>query len=186
MAEVVEIWERLDAFLTSVDGASAELGPPATDAQIALCEAALSISFPPDFQQSLRCHNGAGGILFIVGEYRLWSIDEIIKLNKKHRSLLRDNEFSSGDISGRVKDLIYNPLWISIGDNGGNSGIAIDLDPGEKGSLGQILGLYEDETVVLADSFTAFLGHVVDEIESGARAWDAAAGQWSDPNNHNL
>ena len=182
MAEVVEIWERLDAFLASIDGASAELGPPATDAQIALCEATLSISLPPDFEQSLRCHNGAGRVLFLIGDHRLWPIDEIISLNMKHRSLHGGNEFSSGDITGRVKDHIYNPLWISIGDNGGNSGIAIDLDPGEKGSLGQILGIYEDETVVLADSVTSFLSQVVDEIESGARTWDAAAGQWSVPN----
>ena len=183
MAEVVEIWQRLDAFLASIDGASAELGLPATDAQIALCEATLSISLPPDFLQSLRCHNGAGRILFLVGNFRLWPIAEIIELNMKHRSLHGNNEFSSGDITGRVKDLIYNPLWISIGDNGGSGGLAIDLDPGEKGSRGQILGLYEDETVVLADSITAFLGHVEGEIASGARTWDAAAGQWSDPSN---
>lgn len=183
MPKVVEIWERLDAILASIDGASAELGPPATDAQVALCEATLSISLPPDFRLSLQCHNGAGRILFLVGAYRLWPIAEIIKLNMKHRSLPGNNDFSSGDVTGRVKDLIYNPLWISIGDNGGDGGIAIDLDPGEKGSLGQILGLYEDETVVLADSVTAFLERVVGEIESGARTWDAAAGQWSDPNN---
>ena len=183
MAEVVEIWERLDALLSSVDGASAELGPPATDAQIAHCETSLSISLPPDFQQSLRCHNGVGGVLFLVGNFRLWPIAEIIDLNMKHRSMQWDNEFSSGDASGRVKDLIYNPLWVSIGDNGGSGGIAIDLDPGEQGSLGQILGLYEDETVVLAESITTFLGRVVDEIESGARTWDAAAGQWTDPCN---
>lgn len=183
MSEVVEIWKRLDALLASVDGASAELSPPATDAQIALCEASLSISLPSDFQQSLRCHDGVGGILFLVGNFRLWPIAEIIDLNMKHRSLHGDNESSSGDVSGRVKDLTFNPLWISIGDNGGNSGIAIDLDPGEKGSLGQILGLYEDEIVVLADSITTFLGRVVDEIESGARTWDAAAGQWTDPGN---
>ena len=179
MADIIETWKRLDTLLVSVDGASEELGPPATDAQIALLEAALSITLPPDFKKSLRCHDGAGRVLFLVGDYRLWPIAEIIEVNSNRRSLHVSNEFSSGDATGCVKDLIYNPLWIEFGDNGGNGAIAIDLDPGEKGLGGQIIGLYEDGVDLLADSISAFLVSTANEIESGARTWDAIAGQWS-------
>lgn len=171
-----DIWRRLEANISKVDGADSELGPPASDAQIALCEAALSVSLPSDFCQSLRCHDGVGRILFLVDDFRLWPIDEIIRLNKLKRF---DNGLSSGDTTGRVKDLLENSLWIGFGDNGGSGILAVDLDPGEKGTIGQIIVQYEDETVVLADGIREFLERAANEIESGERVWDDNAGQWS-------
>lgn len=159
-----------------MDGAHSEIGPPASDAEIALCEAALSVSLPSDFRQSLRCHDGVGRVLFLVGDFRLWPIKEIIRLNRKKRF---NNEFASGDASGRVKDLIDNSLWIGFGDNGGSGTVAVDLDPGEKGTVGQIIVQYEDETVVLAGGIREFLERAASEIESGERVWDGNAGQWS-------
>ena len=177
MTSVNDIWRRLETHISKIDGASAELGPPASDAQIALCEATLSISLPSDFRQSLRCHDGAGRILFLVGDFRLWPIGEITRLNQRKRF---NNEFSSGDVTGRVKDLINHSLWIGFGDNGGNAILAVDLDPGEKGTVGQIIVQYEDETIVLADSMRDFLEQAASEIDSGDRVWDDNAGMWSD------
>lgn len=177
---VESIWKRLEAHLSTVDGASSEIGPPASDAKIALCEAALSVTLPSDFRESLRCHDGVGRILFLIGDFRLWSVDEIVSLNQSKRSRRIRNEFCSGDKSGRVRDVINSPLWIDFGDNGGSAGLAIDLDPGEKGTFGQIIVQYEDETVVLADGMLEFLEGAATEIESGDRVWDAQAGGWSD------
>lgn len=179
MTSVDSIWRRLDAHLLTVDGANSEMGPPASDAKLALCEAALSVTLPSAFRESLRCHDGVGRILFLVGSYRLWPIDEIVRLNQRMRSLHIKNEFCSGDKSGHVKDLLDNPLWILFGDDGGTSTLAVDLDPGEKGTPGQIIEQFEDETVVLANGILEFLERVVTEIESGDRVWDAEAGGWS-------
>ncbi len=171
-----DIWNRLEAHLSKIDGATAEIGPPASDAKIAICEAALSVSLPADFRQSLRRHDGVGRILFLVGDFRLWPINEIIRLNERKRV---KSEFASGDTTGRIKDLDDNSLWVSFGDDGGNGILAVDLDPGEEGINGQIIVLYEDEIVLLADGIREFLEQTNREIESGKRVWDDNAGGWS-------
>ncbi|MBE1530749.1 SMI1/KNR4 family protein [Actinomadura algeriensis] len=56
-----------------------------------------------------------------------------------------------------VQGLVGSPGWIVFGDNGGGDRIAVDLTPGPRGHLGQIIILSHEESVgaaLIADSLT--------------------------------
>ncbi|REE96824.1 SMI1/KNR4 family protein [Thermomonospora umbrina] len=56
-----------------------------------------------------------------------------------------------------VQGLVGSPGWIAFGDNGGGDRLAVDLTPGPRGHLGQIILIGHEENVgaaLLADSLT--------------------------------
>ena len=71
-----------------------------------------------------------------------------------------------------IKDCINNLYWICFADNGGNGFLAIDLDPGDEGTHGQVIALYEDGVEYIANSFKQFMGSTLSEIETGELIWD--------------
>ncbi len=156
------------------------MGPPASEAKIALCEAALSFTLPADFRQSLRCHDGVGHILFLVGEYRLWPLSDIVEQNLQDESNFEhEAEMLHGaNDDGLIRGCLFSQGWMTIGDDGGASQLAIDFDPGAQGTSGQIISLYEDGVEYVADGFSSFLTGIVEDIESGALVWNEAAGQY--------
>lgn len=56
-----------------------------------------------------------------------------------------------------VQGLVGSPGWIAFGDNGGGDRLAVDLTPGPRGHLGQIIMLSHEKSIgaeLLADSLT--------------------------------
>lgn len=56
-----------------------------------------------------------------------------------------------------VQGLVGSPGWIAFGDNGGGDRLAVDLTPGPRGHMGQVIMLSHEENVgaeLVADSLT--------------------------------
>jgi hypothetical protein len=59
-----------------------------------------------------------------------------------------------------VQGVVGSPGWIVFGDNGGGDRIAVDLTPGPRGHVGQIIMLSHETSIgahLLADSLTGFV-----------------------------
>lgn len=173
-------WTRLERVLAGIEGASDQLAPGATEDMLLAAEQRLGIRFPASFRESYQAHDGTEGHLFIVGPFRLWPISFIVEENVRNK--ITNAEFSKtmdeADDSGQVRGCIFSNGWTTIGDDGGASQLAIDFDPGAKGTSGQVIALYEDGTEFVATSFEQFLADTVEMIESGVLVWDEMAGQF--------
>ncbi|WP_342662506.1 SMI1/KNR4 family protein [Deinococcus apachensis] len=70
---------------------------------------------------------------------------------------------------GAVRPVTFSPAWFPFASDGGGNGLAVDLNPGPAGTLGQVITFGPDELtrLVLAPSLPAFLDWVADQIEAG-------------------
>jgi len=77
--------------------------------------------------------------------------------------------FCTSAKSGAVQALYANKYWIPFAYDYGGNHLGVDLDPGARGTLGQVInfGSDEDEKFVLASSVTIFLEWLIDQLESG-------------------
>ncbi|QNS07851.1 SMI1/KNR4 family protein [Streptomyces xanthii] len=69
-------------------------------------------------------------------------------------------EAVGADPDARVQGLVGSPGWIVFGENGGGDRLAVDLTPGPRGHVGQIILIGHEEYVgaeLLADSLTDLL-----------------------------
>lgn len=179
---VRESWARLEEELRSIEGAFGQLAHGATEDVLLAAEKNLRITFPETFRASYRIHDGTEGHLFVVGPYRLWPLSFIVEENLRNKgNITEDSEtlYEEGtDDSGLIRGCIFSKGWTTFADDGGASQLAIDFDPGAKGTTGQVIALYEDGTEHVAEGFGSFLAGIVEGIESGALAWSDSAGQF--------
>jgi hypothetical protein len=54
-------------------------------------------------------------------------------------------EAASTSPSGAVQALVGSPGWLVFGGNGGGDRVAIDLTPGPRGNIGQVIMIWHDE-----------------------------------------
>ena len=170
------ILEQFEKQLTCIEGAIDELFPPASDEELNMAEQELGINFPDDFRSLYKWRNGQQGILFLFDEFRLYSIDEMLEMNRSGREYLTPEDTKVSDDSGVIKDCIGNPNWIQFGDNGGNTILFLDMDPGKQGAVGQLLEACEGEPELQSNSIKEFLENITNKIASGEIAWDTDAG----------
>jgi cell wall assembly regulator SMI1 len=178
--DVRDTWTRLERELRGIEGASGQLARGATEDMLLATEEKLRIKFPPAFRESYQIHDGTEGDLFIIGPYRLWPLSFIVEENLRNKSNNREDSetLDEADDSGLIRGCIFSMGWTTFGDDGGASQLAIDFDPGARGTTGQIIALYEDGTEHVAISFDSFLADIVKNIESGALEWNEIAGQY--------
>ena len=170
------ILRSLDEHFSSIDGAWEELNPPATPEALEAVERGLGVEFPNDFRQLYLWHDGEKGELFLFDSYRISPLSELMELNRDSRKSLRPEEKHVSGDSGVFKDCIANENWISFGDNGGNTILFIDLDPGKEGVYGQILESCDGETESRFTGIREFLTDFSKRISNGEIAWDDDSG----------
>ena len=71
-----------------------------------------------------------------------------------------------------VQGVVGSPGWIVFGHNGGGDRVAVDLTPGSRGHIGQIIMLDHEETIgasLLADSLTDLVANRRRDWHSGQR-----------------
>ncbi|MFK4145154.1 SMI1/KNR4 family protein [Streptomyces sp. NPDC004065] len=69
-----------------------------------------------------------------------------------------------------VQGLVGSPGWIAFGDNGGGDRLAVDLTPGPRGHLGQVVMLSHEESTgaeLIADSLTDLVLGIRPRARSG-------------------
>ena len=178
-----EYWERLEILLsTYLPELLANLNPGCTTREVDSLEQQLGITLPKDFKSFYLIHNGQNlfpndriitGLFFgleflsLQGIYEQWDAwREIITTEEDLEEL--DMECTSAQ-PGQVKELYANNCWIPFAHDGSGNHLGLDLDPGVRGVVGQIINFGRDESkkYVLAHSFTGFIDWLLQQYESG-------------------
>ncbi|MDX2821631.1 SMI1/KNR4 family protein [Streptomyces ipomoeae] len=130
----------------------------ATEEEIAAAEARLGVVLPDELKALYRVtrarwedwgddHEAAGREAMAVG-CELFPLDELYIADARSRPTLwrfgaMDAVVTPSDAA--VQGLVGSPGWIAFGDNGGGDRIAVDLTPGPRGHLGQIIMIGHEE-----------------------------------------
>lgn len=172
------ILENFEQHLKPIDQAKDELLPPATDEEINAAEKELGIKFPGDIRTLFKWHNGQKGIHFLYDEFRMYPLKEVVDLHKNGLKHCEPDYFETEDESGVFKDCIANEKWINIGDNGGNTILFLDMDPGAQGTPGQLLESCDGQPECNFSGIKKFMNEVVRRIESEEIKWNENAGSF--------
>ena len=170
--------EKFEQHLKPIEHAKDELLPPATDEEISAVEKELNIEFPDDMRTLYKWHNGQIGIRALFGEFRIYRLKEVVELYKNGIKHCEPDYFEIEDDLGVFKDCIANHKWIPIGDNGGNTILFLDMDPGEQGTTGQLLESCDGEPECNFSGIKEFMNYLVKRIETGEVKWNEYTGSF--------
>ncbi len=127
----------------------------ATETEIAAAEARLGLSFPEELKVLYRVtrsrredgHEAAERAFAAVGCYPL-PLDELFIATAATRPLpwiYAAQEAAYTSPSGAVQALVGSPGWLVFGSNGAGDRVAIDLTPGPRGNIGQVIMIWHEE-----------------------------------------
>ncbi|GGR32080.1 SMI1/KNR4 family protein [Streptomyces netropsis] len=142
----------------------------ATEAEIAATEARMGVALPEELKALYRVtrarwedwgndYAAATRAAEAVG-CELFGLDDLYIADASSRECLWEFAAMEAVVTppdAAVQGLVGSPGWIVFGDNGGGDRLAIDLIPGPRGHIGQIILLSHEENVgadLLADSLT--------------------------------
>ncbi|MER6590539.1 SMI1/KNR4 family protein [Micromonospora purpureochromogenes] len=142
----------------------------ATEAEIAAAEARLGAALPDELKALYRVTRGrwqdwgddyaaAERVARAVG-CELSPLDEVCIIDAPSRPCpwrFAATEAVVTPPDAAVQGVVGSPGWIAFGDNGGGDRIAVDLTPGPRGHVGQIIMLDHEQNIgasLLADSLT--------------------------------
>ncbi|MFI7497803.1 SMI1/KNR4 family protein [Streptomyces sp. NPDC049687] len=142
----------------------------ATEEEIAAAEARLGVVLPDELKALYRVtrarwedwgddHEAAERARTAVG-LELFPLDEVYLADVASRPCpwrFGAKEAVVTPPDAAVQGLVGSPGWIAFGDNGGGDRIAVDLTPGPRGHVGQIIILSHEENIgagLVADSLT--------------------------------
>ena len=133
-------------------------------------EQTIGITVPNMFKRMYKANNGDNQEMLcgcILG-FHLYSLDEILYEWNDWKDIPDNSDFKTSTPDGYIKKRYTDPGWIPLCDDNGSNYIGIDLDPDEKGTVGQVInfGRDEDDKIVLADSLDSFLERLCRIINS--------------------
>ncbi|WP_075693245.1 SMI1/KNR4 family protein, partial [Streptomyces acidiscabies] len=147
----------------------------ATEEEIAAAEARLGVVLPEEVKALYRVTRARWEDWSTDDDYaasrhhcesvgfELFGLEHVFVADAEHRAT--PWEFAAMEaVATRADDAVQrlagSPGWITIGDNGGGDGIVVDLTPGPRGHLGQVILLSHEEDmggVLLAGSLTELI-----------------------------
>ncbi|EEL82075.1 Rab [Bacillus cereus AH1271] len=147
------------------------LNEPATIEEIQDAENEMGIAFPDELRTLYLAHNGEDksgpGLFFglpflslnqVLDEWRIWKrIEEDDFLN-----------FDAFSIPAEcIKERYVNHNWIPISKDYGGNNIGIDVDPDQKGKVGQVINFGRDEEVkyVIANRISDLLLFILQTLK---------------------
>lgn len=186
--EVIASWEYIKNWcMENCNDMYASFNDPCSYQDLNDVEKDMNVTLPKPFKVSSRIHDGQeldglSGVQGLFFGLTLMTLDDIVSM-REHWAKIHRNLYSSpqrqkklpiqGSIPpGFIKLQYCNPMWIPIvTDNAGNH-IAIDLDPGIKGTVGQIIifGRDFDTKFVIAENWGEFMATFVNDLKLGN--WD--------------
>lgn len=169
-----DAWSRIEAWLAAHAPASAAgLNPPASPEAIAAAERSLGVTFPDDVRAAYLRHDGqASDSPWMLEGWEWLSLERIVDEWQVWKGLLDDGDFEDGASDGDgevVRSDWWHPAWIPLTYSGGGDHHCVDLAPGPKGSLGQIIQMWHDDgdRPVIASSFSVWVADYADRLEGG-------------------
>jgi cell wall assembly regulator SMI1 len=131
----------------------------ASEAEIAAAEDRVGVSFPEELKSLYRvtrgrwedwgdAHQAAERAFAVVGCYPL-PLDQLYLATAATRPLpwvyaAQESAYTSP--SGAVQALVGSPGWLVFGRDSGRDRVAIDLTPGPRGHIGQVIMIQHDES----------------------------------------
>ena len=164
-------WPALEAALP--DDVRADLRPGASGLDAA--ERDLGLALPADVRAAYAVHDGQRGDApgLVVG-LRLLPLSDAVAEWRKWRDVMETTPDLAAlgveaDSAGAVRAETANPRWVPIADDGAGNHVAVDLDPGPAGTLGQLITFGADEPSrhVVAPSLAAFFEWLAEAYASG-------------------
>jgi len=160
-------WHSLKAWLAAHEpDLLADLGPPAGESAIKALELRVGVALPPDFEASLRAHDGQHGrAAWLFDGYQYLSIENILMSWEAWHELS-----VGGDFDGRVarpdsaiRNVWWHDGWVPFASNGGGDYMCLDLAPEPMGTVGQVIRVFHDmpQRVLVAPSFSAWFDSFV-------------------------
>jgi cell wall assembly regulator SMI1 len=128
MAEIDQLWERIDRWLADHAPATlASLNPPASASDLAEVETALGRPLPEELTASLRHHNGTDEHLrtgrFALAGYMLLSTSQIVARWQMIERLLADTPQSN-------RDALWQSHWVPFATSVGADMLYLDQPAG--------------------------------------------------------
>ncbi|WP_297521923.1 SMI1/KNR4 family protein [uncultured Clostridium sp.] len=107
-------------------------------------EDVMNIKFPSELKALYLSNNGTVGLGAILG-FELISLEDMLTEWKSNKKILEagqlDNiEFKSSE-DGKVKTIGFDEKWIPFAYNNMNTYLAVDLNPGKEGTIGQVINI---------------------------------------------
>lgn len=176
--------ERLEKWLqANLPEVYDDLAPGCSEADLAAFEEDIGTPLPEGFKTLYRLHDGQRGaihtgpffgldFLSLAQARQHWQSWKEVVAECSPEDMKGASMFSKSAKPDAVQAIYANTLWIPFAyDHGGNH-LGVDLDPGARGTLGQVInfGRDEDEKFVVATSIEAFLAWLVEQFESGNAA----------------
>ena len=157
----------------------------ATETEIAAAEARLGIALPDELNalyrvtrarwQDWRDDYAAAQCVSDAVGFELFPLDALYIADAPSRPCPWEFAATEAAVTppdAAVQGLVGSPGWIAFGDNGGGDRIAVDLTPGPRGHVGQIIMLGHEQNIgadLLADSLTDLVVHRRRNRHSGHR-----------------
>jgi cell wall assembly regulator SMI1 len=136
----------------------------------------MQVEFPDDLRRYLTRHDGSGD--FFISPYKiggggqmLMALEGIVAIWHHLVDAAVDLEKSGefGEQIGPVKQNYWNRRWVPFTENGCGDYIFVDLDPGNDGTVGQIVDWWHEkaQSTFQSASLREWLNEVVGEIKKG-------------------
>jgi cell wall assembly regulator SMI1 len=192
-------WDRIDAVLESqAPLVFQQLKPPASVKQISETESALGVVLPEEIRVAYLRHNGclpAWRLLpgppqqnrLFVPYFNWCDLDVMVQRWQLMQSELKLSQQLRPDWYVGAEDW-WNDLdvkpegwrtqWIPIGLSDTPDTLYIDLDPGPKGSVGQMISTdgAHDGASVFAANLNDYLARLIDGLEAGSITHEGVRG----------
>lgn len=181
MGNIAAVWSAFVHAMSEQERRFPEfLNEPATEEVLLEAEQQLGFPFPEEIKELYRIHNGQNHRYGIVFGLDFLSLTELCRKHKDWKELIDSEgpeglaelgELCTSTPPGAIKTVYANLRWIPLFYDGSGNAVGIDLDPGEQGSIGQIInfGRDEDNKLVLAPNLAAFIPRyltaLADEVE---------------------
>jgi len=175
------VMERLEKWLeANIPEIREDLAPGCSDAVIAEFENLVGRPFPESLKDLYRWHDGQRGatnsglfygleFLSLAKARENWESWKDIIDGWSPEEMTETSAFCTSGTPDAVQALYANRYWIPFAYDYGGNHLGVDLDPGVRGTVGQVInfGGDEDDKYVVASSVAAFMEWLVDQLESG-------------------
>jgi molybdopterin molybdotransferase len=171
---VTTTWTQLAAWLGQhAPKALAVLRPGADDAAITAVETAVQATLPADLAELLRIHDGQQNRPFLntVAGFMLLPCRDIVEAWREYAELVDAGDLDKPAESkdDTVRPVWWSKRWVPFAEGAGGDLLCVDLDPGAKGRVGQVLRFWHDEPwrQQLAASVGALLDDYLRDLRAG-------------------
>lgn len=197
-ARVIELAEEYQTLYTGIMGTPPALRPPARPDEIAAAEAALGVTFPPDLRALYLMADGEDSDYGLFGGPTFLPLAWVVNTWREYGTADDDDApvIFEADPRGAIRRVPWHPHWIPFANHHDGNLYAVDLAPGPRGTVGQVIqfgGSDEEGEPVsyMAGSVTDLLATLVAmlragdvDADPGERLWIFPYGETEDLSHH--